>query len=74
MTQKNQQIIEEFRRRKRKQLVAAGIALLFICPLLFLESADGDVIPGIPNLYIIPFAGATVVSVVIFSLFNWRCS
>jgi hypothetical protein len=67
------QVIEEFRRRRVRQLVAVVPFVAALIPLLMLEDAGPEGLFGIPAVAVAAVCGAVLIAGLIFSLVNWRC-
>jgi hypothetical protein len=68
----NTEIIEEFKQKRTRQIMAVGpIILAFIA--LFSAEANPTGIFGLPPNIVLGITFALIISVFIFSLFNWRC-
>ena len=68
----NEQIADEFKRRRTRQLIVTPFIVLAILFMVWSEKSTG--VSGVKSptmLQIITFV--IIVGAIIFSLFNWRC-
>lgn len=71
--QKNQQVIEEFKKRRSRQL-AVTIPFIAVMLLFFwLENIKIEILPGVSSQVHFGFFMVLIVGLVIFSLKNWCC-
>jgi hypothetical protein len=66
------EIIAEFKKRRTRQIMAVGPIFLGFIALLSVEGNSVGVF-GLPPNIVLGIAFALIISVLIFSLFNWRC-
>ena len=72
LNRSNAEIIEEFKKKRIRQIMAVGpIILAFIA--LFSVEGNPTGIFGLPPNAALTISFALIISVLIFSLFNWRC-
>jgi hypothetical protein len=72
LNRSNAEIIEEFKKKRIRQIMAVGpIILAFIA--LFSVEGNPTGIFGLPPNAVLGISFALIISVLIFSLFNWRC-
>lgn len=73
MTQeRNPQVVEEFKRRQRKQLLVSLLAIA-VALFVFIQADRGGSIAGMSCSSLAIPAFAVILGVLIFSLQNWRC-
>ena len=63
----------EFRRRRTRQLIASGLVLAVVIPAALKGDDATFSIAGLPPEVTVTALFVLVVSVLIFSLWNWRC-
>jgi hypothetical protein len=68
----NGEIIEEFKKRRTRQIMAVGPIMLAFIALLSVEGNPTGIF-GLPPNAVLTITFALIISVLIFSLFNWRC-
>lgn len=73
LQERNQEVIDRFRKRKGKQLIATVPLVLAIIPLAIMEESTEQAFLGIPSSILLPICIAVVIAGIIFSIFNWRC-
>jgi len=72
LNRSNAEMIEEFKKKRTRQIMAVGpIILAFIA--LFSVEGNPTGIFGLPPNIVLAISFALIISVLIFSLFNWRC-
>ena len=71
--ERNQEVIDSFRKRKGKQIIATIPLVLAIIPLVMLEDSVEQALWGIPVNILFPVCITVFVAGIIFSIFNWRC-
>ncbi|MBP7274977.1 MAG: hypothetical protein KBA51_02105 [Kiritimatiellae bacterium] len=69
----NPEVIAEFQRRRRRQLIAVVPIMGALFPLFMLDHAGPDGLFGIPTAVLGPVCIAIMIAGVVFSLINWRC-
>ena len=67
------QIIEEFKRRRTRQLMVVAPVILAAVFLGWIQDHRSVSIAGLSSSALVGLAIAVVVGAVIFSLSNWRC-
>jgi hypothetical protein len=72
LNKSNTEIIEEFKRKRTRQIMAVGPIILAFIGLLSVEGNPTGIF-GLPPNTILVTAFAVIISVIIFSLLNWRC-
>lgn len=68
----NAEIIEEFKKKRTRQIMAVGPIILAFIALLSVEGNPTGIF-GLPPSIVLTTSFALIISVLIFSLFNWRC-
>ena len=68
----NAEITEEFKKRRTRQIMALGPIILAFIALLSVEGNPSGIF-GLPQNIVLGISFALIISVLIFSLFNWRC-
>ena len=68
----NTEISEAFKRKRTRQILAVGPFVLAFIALLSVEHNSTGIF-GLPRDIVLGIAFALIISVLIFSLFNWRC-
>ena len=66
-------IKDEFRVRKRRQIVASVVFATAVLPLMILRHGGSEQIGGISSNILLPLALVILAGVVAFSIRNWRC-
>jgi hypothetical protein len=66
-------IVEEFRKKRTRQIIASIPVIVAVLILVPMDEGSAEGIAGIPASVLVGFAFASIVGIVIFSLFNWRC-
>lgn len=69
----NQNILEEFKRRRRSQLTLTVPLIALIIGAFIFQNKLENGIPGIPNNVGLMILFGIFVFAMIFSLSNWRC-
>jgi len=64
------EIIAEFKKRRTRQIMAVGPIILGFIALLSVEGKPASIF-GLPPNIVLGIAFAFIISVLIFSLFNW---
>ena len=72
MNRPGAEIIEEFKKKRTRQIMAVGPIILAFIALLSVESNPTGIF-GLPPNIVLGLSFALIISVLIFSLFNWRC-
>jgi hypothetical protein len=72
MARKDPTVIAEFKRRRNRQLLASGLALLVVVPMMIWGSAS-TAWAGASESTIVSLAVTVVAASALYSLFNWRC-
>ena len=72
LNRSNVEIIEEFKKKRIRQIIAVGPIILAFIALLSVEG-NPTAIFGLPPNTVLTISFALIISVLIFSLFNWRC-
>jgi hypothetical protein len=72
LNRSNVEIIEEFKKKRIRQIMAVGPIILAFIALLSVEG-NPTAIFGLPPNTVLTISFALIISVLIFSLFNWRC-
>jgi len=72
LTRSNAEIIDEFKKRRTRQIMAVGPIILAFIALLSVEGNPTGIF-GLPQNIVLSITFAVIISVLIFSLFNWRC-
>ncbi|MGW8209483.1 MAG: hypothetical protein ACWGO2_10780 [Syntrophobacteria bacterium] len=72
LNRSNVEIIEEFKKKRIRQIMAVGPIILAFIALLSVEG-NSTAIFGLPPNTVLTISFALIISVLIFSLFNWRC-
>jgi len=72
MNRSSAEIIEEFKRKRTRQIMAVGPIILAFIALLSVESNPTGIF-GLPPNIVFGISFVLIISVLIFSLFNWRC-
>jgi len=70
--QKNQEVIDEFRKRRNRQFIVPILVIGFIVFFILLEEKIVS-LWGIPSQMFSGVFIALIIGVLIFSLKNWRC-
>jgi hypothetical protein len=73
MPERNEAVLEEFRRRRRRQLIATLPALLVMGFLVLRGEGEGLAFAGLPEAVVGGVFAAVFLGVLAFSLYNWRC-
>ena len=68
----NGEIIEQFKKKRIRQIMAVGPIILAFIALLSVEGNPTGIF-GLPSNIVLGISFALIISVLIFSLFNWRC-
>ena len=68
----NEEIIEGFRKRKKKQLIITAPLILAIVGMVLVRDMEGA-LAGIPVSAISGVCTGLVFAGILFSVFNWRC-
>lgn len=68
----NQEVINEFSKRRKRQLLATIPLVLAVIGMVSVEDMNGS-LAGIPVSVISSICIGVVFAGVIFSLFNWKC-
>ena len=68
----NAEIIEEFKKKRTRQIMAIGPIILAFIALLSVEGKPTGIF-GLPPNTVLGISFGLIISVLIFSLFNWRC-
>jgi hypothetical protein len=71
--ERDQEVIDSFRKRRGKQLIASVPLILAIIPLIMMDDSAEQALFGIPTIILLPVCIAVVIAGLIFSVFNWRC-
>ena len=72
LNRSNTEIIEEFKRKRTRQIMAVGpVVLAFIA--LFSVEGNPTGIFGLSSNIVLTIAFALIIFVLIYSFFNWRC-
>jgi hypothetical protein len=71
--ERNQEVIDSFRKRKAKQLIASVPLIAAVIPLVMMDESTGEALFGIPMIILLPICITVVIAGLIFSIFNWRC-
>jgi len=72
LSRSNAEIIEEFIKKRTRQIMAVGPIILAFIALLSVEGNPTGIF-GLPQNIVLSITFAVIISVLIFSLFNWRC-
>lgn len=68
----NAEIITEFKKRRTRQIMAIGPIVLAFIALLSVENNPTGIFGFAPSTILVG-AFAVIISVLVFSLLNWRC-
>ena len=68
----NAEIIEEFKKKRTRQIMAVAPFILAFLALLSVEGNPTGIF-GLPPNIVLTIAFALIISVLIYSFFNWRC-
>ena len=68
----NTEIMDEFKKRRLRQIMAVGPIILAFIAFLSVEGNPSGIFGLSPNV-VLGISFALIISVLIFSLFNWRC-
>ena len=72
LNRSNAEIIEAFKKKRTRQIMAVGPIILAFIALLSVEGNPTGMF-GLPQKIVLGIAFALIISVLIFSLCNWRC-
>lgn len=72
-TDKNEQVILEFRRRKTRQLWAIAVTLFLLVALSWRQSHPGILFGEISSGAVLAGEIVVIAAFIIFSASNWRC-
>ena len=72
LNRSNTEIIEEFKRKRTRQIMAVGPIILALIALFSVEGNPAGIF-GLPPNTVLTISFALIISVLIFSLLNWRC-
>jgi hypothetical protein len=72
LTRTSAEIIDEFKKKRTRQIMAVGPIILAFISLVSVEGNPSGIF-GLPPNIVLGIAFALIISVLIFSLFNWRC-
>ncbi len=72
MSAPDPRVIEEFRRRKKAQIIATVPFVLVLIPIILRDRIHRTIL-GVPTCFVGPIFFAIVVGMLIFSFSNWRC-
>jgi hypothetical protein len=73
LNRSNAEIIEEFKKKRIRQIMAVGPIILAFIALLSVEGNSSSIF-GLPPNTVLGISFALIISALIFSLFNWRCT
>ena len=68
----NAEIIEEFKKKRTRQIMAVAPFILAFLALLSVEGNPTGIF-GLPPNIVLTIAFALIIFVLIYSFFNWRC-
>jgi len=71
--ERNQEVIDSFKKRKTRQLIASVPLIAAIIPLVMMEDSAEQALFGIPIAILLPICITVFIAGLIFSIFNWRC-
>ena len=71
-TGSNAEIVTEFKKRRTRQIMAIGPIVLAFIALLSVENNPTGIFGLSPSIILVG-AFAVIISVLVFSLLNWRC-
>jgi hypothetical protein len=66
-------VLEEFKRRRSRQLIATVPTIAAMLPLIFAHESNGYLFLGIPITLLLPISLVIIIGMLIFSFTNWRC-
>ncbi|MGH7470954.1 MAG: hypothetical protein ACRENP_23650 [Longimicrobiales bacterium] len=69
---KDPTVIAEFKRRRARQLLASGLAIIVIVPMFF-GGPGRDGVGGMSESTFLTLAMVLLAGAAIYSLINWRC-
>jgi hypothetical protein len=72
LNRSNAEIIAEFKKKRTRQIMAVGPIILAFIALLSVENNPTGIFGLAPNTILVA-AFAVIISVLVFSLLNWRC-
>jgi hypothetical protein len=72
LNRSNTEIIEEFKKKRTRQVMAVGPIILAFIGLLSVEGNPTGIFGLSPNTILVT-AFAVIISALIFSFLNWRC-
>jgi rubrerythrin len=72
LSRSNAEIIEEFIKKRTRQIMAVGPIVLAFIALLSVENNPTGIFGLAPSTILVA-AFAVIISVLVFSLLNWRC-
>ena len=72
LNRSNAEIIAEFKRKRTRQIMAVGPIILAFIALLSVENNPTGIFGLAPSTILVA-AFAVIISVLVFSLLNWRC-
>jgi zinc transporter ZupT len=70
-TPRDETVLNEFKRRRKRQLITSGVALFVALPVMALSGRL--TLFGMPERAVLIVATTLIVGAVLFSLYNWRC-
>jgi len=71
--ERNPQIIQEFKRRRARQLTIIPVVIAAAILLGWSQEHAGDSLGGVPGRLLTGVGIAVIVAAVLFSFRNWRC-